>query len=280
MVTTAISDETLMALADGELGEQEAAALRARIAGDPDLARRFAVFVETRALVQRPLPASNVQRDELADRIVALDRSLSASGSAVRAASPSIRIIDGGASASRDGSMGLRPIARAQPWWKLPLAAALILALGGLTGYRLALDLSPDGAPATGILALPAAASALDRALSVTPSGGEVGWSGSGLSGRVLLVSSHVLDDGTLCREFEISVDKQDVSRIVGASCRRDETWRTEIAVAVPDSDSAYSPASGTAAVEQYLAARGSTGPLAPADERARLNLRSEPQRK
>lgn len=59
--TEKVSDEMLMALADGELAQADAAALRARIAADPALAARFAVFTETadalrKAFVQPDMP--------------------------------------------------------------------------------------------------------------------------------------------------------------------------------------------------------------------------------
>jgi hypothetical protein len=47
-----VSDEMLMALADGELDSAQAAALRARIARDPELAQRLAVFTETAAALR------------------------------------------------------------------------------------------------------------------------------------------------------------------------------------------------------------------------------------
>ena len=42
-----IDDETLMALADGEIDGAEAARLHARIAADPALAERYALFTQT-----------------------------------------------------------------------------------------------------------------------------------------------------------------------------------------------------------------------------------------
>jgi hypothetical protein len=46
------SDAMLMALADGELSPNDAAPLLARVAADPSMADRFALFVTTRAMVR------------------------------------------------------------------------------------------------------------------------------------------------------------------------------------------------------------------------------------
>ncbi len=42
-----IDDETLMALADGEISGPEATRLKARVTEDPDLAARYALFAQT-----------------------------------------------------------------------------------------------------------------------------------------------------------------------------------------------------------------------------------------
>lgn len=52
---TEIKDEMLMALADGEIEGATASALHARIAADPVLAARYAVFAETRDLVREAM---------------------------------------------------------------------------------------------------------------------------------------------------------------------------------------------------------------------------------
>ncbi|MGO4664712.1 anti-sigma factor family protein [Bosea sp. 2RAB26] len=51
-MTSAVSDEMLLALADGELEKATADALHARVMAEPELAERFALFVESRALLE------------------------------------------------------------------------------------------------------------------------------------------------------------------------------------------------------------------------------------
>jgi anti-sigma factor RsiW len=277
MTVTAISDEALMALADGELGREEALELRARLARDHELAARYALFVETRALAQKPVSeVSSAMSDPLAKTILAMDRTL-ADGAAgqIGEGRPRLGVIEGGA-AVRDRRMDVPAWRqRAVAQWALPAAAALVFVLGNITGHVFAPGTPPATiAPTAGILVMPVAQETLDRALTRTPSGQEVAWSDqiSKLSGRIFVVSTHRLDDGTVCREYEISARDGDHGTIVGASCRRGGHWRTEIALTAMRAGSAYTPASGMAAVEDYLTNRGSSGPLAAEDERALID--------
>ncbi len=59
-MTRDVSDEMLMALADGELSAGTEAQLLARIAADPDLARRHAGFALTRRAVREACPAEPI----------------------------------------------------------------------------------------------------------------------------------------------------------------------------------------------------------------------------
>lgn len=256
MTGSTISDETLMALADGELAPAEAMAVRGSIAEDPDLAARFAAFVETRMLLQKPMDAT-------------------------REATPR-RLVDGilqhtseqrGAGASDRGVVGAsRPAGNVL--WRSPIAAVIAFALGGLVGSFLATrDVSRDFAAATDILSVPAVRSAVAEALDRMPSGREVAWSdpSSALSGRVLVVNTQRLNDGRVCREYDISYRGPSSGSVVAASCRRDNAWRTEIAVFRADADKVFVPASGVSVVEQYLTDAGSAGPLSADDEKAAI---------
>lgn len=69
--TEGVSDDMLMALADGELEQAQAEALRARIESDPSLAARYAVFTDTAealraAFAQPEIPAHLVDAVERA----------------------------------------------------------------------------------------------------------------------------------------------------------------------------------------------------------------------
>jgi len=276
MTSSTVSDETLMALADGELAPADAEAVHRRIAVDPALAARFAAFVETRMLVQAAGRATvEAAPGRLVAAILQHDAELRGSDGAREDASgahpPPLSLIAGRA-AGRDLGSAPRP-ARKVPW-RLPIAAAIVFTLGGLAGYLLApRDASRDLAATPALLAIPAVQSAVAEALDQVTSGGEVSWSdkSSGLSGRVLVVSTHRVDDTTVCRDYDISYRGPRSGSVLAASCRRNDAWRTEIAVFRPDPGLGFAPASGASAIEQYLSDLGSAGPLPADDEKAAI---------
>jgi hypothetical protein len=134
-LTENVSDDMLMALADGELEADLAAELHRRIAADPALAARHALFVQTRAALQAAFPLESVP-DRLRD--------------AVATAAPMATVL---------------PFARRRslaPVWGMALAASVLMAVGGFWLGRLA---APGGQVTT-----PEAAAQL---LAATPTGAE-----------------------------------------------------------------------------------------------------------
>ena len=105
-----VSDEMLMALADGELTETDAGRLHRRIQADPDLAARYADFVETRALLQDAFPPEPVP-----DRLIAA-------------------VLQGGA--AQDNVVPFRQRILVVRGWGMALAASLVLAVGGFWAGR------------------------------------------------------------------------------------------------------------------------------------------------
>jgi hypothetical protein len=269
-----IADTKLMALADGELSERDARVMRDRIASDPMLAARFAVFVETRALVRPTTRAPAEQAPKrlmaaIASADAALHREANTQGDIGR---PQRAFAGEKGPISAPGRVA--PRAPRKTLWQLPLAASVVFTLGGLGGYFIASN-DPDRSLATAqaILAVPAAHSTLTQALDRLPSGRELRWfdRSAGLSGRIVILSTHKLSDATFCREYEIAYEGRNKGAVVGASCRRDGRWHTEIVASKPDENSGYAPASGATAVDQYLANLGSSGAISAEDEKARL---------
>lgn len=131
-----ITDETLMAFADGELADPEASELARRIAADPDLAARVAIFRQTRDVFAK-MPADPVP-DALADRIRAM--------------------------AAPPAPSNVVPMRRRVPLWQLPAAAAVALAVGLGAGLSLVpssggtdlavLDSLPSGEARDGVTAV------------------------------------------------------------------------------------------------------------------------------
>ncbi|CAM3194981.1 anti-sigma factor [Paracoccus nototheniae] len=128
-------DAMLMALADGELDDPTAARLRARIAADPALAARFAVFTDTRDSLRAAFPPQS-------------------------APDPLIATIMAGAQPATVLPFRRRPALRPVAGWAL--AASVVLAVG-LGGYLAGRATPPGLAP------LQQAA----VALAATPTGGE-----------------------------------------------------------------------------------------------------------
>jgi hypothetical protein len=252
MTGSTITDETLMALADGELAPEEAVVVRSRISSDPDLATRFAIFVETRMLLQQPFDAAVAATTEATPK----------------------RLVDAVRRHDSQRHVGGPARASATARWRLPIAAAIAFAFGGLVGSFVSTrDAGRDLVSATDIFSIPAVRSAVVGALDRMASGSEVSWSdpSSGLSGRVLMVATRRLNDGTACREYEVSYRGRSNGSVIAAGCRHDDAWRTEIAVFLPDADKDYRPASGAAVVEQYLTDLGSSGALSNNDEKAAI---------
>ena len=101
-----VSDDMLMALADGELNEIDAQRLRRVIAADVDVAARYADFVTTRQMLQEAYPS-----DPVPDGLIAA--------------------VMGGANV-----VPLRRPVAQRAGWGLALAASLVLALGGFWAGR------------------------------------------------------------------------------------------------------------------------------------------------
>jgi len=101
-----VSDDMLMALADGELNQIDAQRLHRVIAADPDLAARYADFVKTRQLLQ-----DAYQTEPAPDRLVTA-------------------VMQGG------NVVPLRRPMAQKAGWVLALAASLVMALGGFWAGR------------------------------------------------------------------------------------------------------------------------------------------------
>lgn len=133
-----VSDEMLMALADGELNGAEAEHLRTRVHSNPELAARYAVFTQTRTLLQSAFPGEPVP-----DRLVA-------------------SVLQGGGAQEKIAPFPTPALAA--PAWSMALAASLVLAIGGFWVGRGAVPAVPVGAdigvmtaslPTGGEIALP-----------------------------------------------------------------------------------------------------------------------------
>ncbi|MFC3168178.1 anti-sigma factor family protein [Paracoccus fontiphilus] len=229
-----IDDETLMALADGELDRAEAARISAAIADDPDAQARLRRFTETRARL-RALTAET--QSALGDEaLIARIRAAGVAPQAPAAATP--------AAPAPAANRNRAPLAA--------IAAALTAAVVGIGWWQM------GGAPG----GLPQAEVAV---LDSLPSGEAVTLD----DGRDLtMIASYRTAAGDFCREYETVRDE---ALTVSVACRDNGIWRQQFASNL-DAGDGYVPASGDIeALDTWLSETGAGDPLTPADEAAAL---------
>jgi hypothetical protein len=248
------SDEALSAYLDGELTESQNVALEAALARDAALAARLEALAGAdeaiKAALDTPLDAPIPQ--PMLDLFAAPP-----------AAQPSPE------------SPTVTPFPKRAPAapgfdWRMPLAASLLLALGGVGGF-----LSGRSSGAHDLARIEAGlldpANPLARLLEQTPSGSPARLDGSAGMQPVLSFRS---EDGRLCREFEMSADGE---RTVGVACRQTDGWRLEALLAAgpaqPGEPGGFAPASGlnAAALDAVLSGLGAGQPLSAEEERAQI---------
>jgi hypothetical protein len=242
MTKLAVTDEELVALADGELAPDAAERLHARIVADPDLAERFAILAETRFLLEGERAEAQAAPDYLAAAIAA------AGG---QSAAARLSVIAGGKPAVSE-----TPPARRWPRLALPLAASFLVMAGGLAGYLA----GSAGRPDAGIALAGFSRGGIDAALSQAASGGEI----SLADGKLRVIASYKLGDGRLCREYTLTRAAEPGWDAV--DCRDGGRWRTEFLAAKAPPTAGYAPASGDASADAFLSARGAE-PLSPEEE-------------
>jgi anti-sigma factor RsiW len=233
------SDEMLMRLADGEVEEPLATALRARIAGDPALAARHDAFVRTRraaadafaGIAAQPVP----------------DRLLAAVLEADRAARPAAQVIP-------------LPVRRRPPRiLPLALAASVAALLAAPVGYLLGRGGDEGGMPLAGVPPLLAAA------LEATPSGTP---RRDGATSVQPLASHEV--PGGICRDFLLDAPS---GATLGVACREGGAWRLRVAVRIEERDALRTASADHPVVAATLERLGAEPPM-DADREAALIAR------
>lgn len=241
-----MTDELIMAYADGELSVDEAARIEEALRSDQSAQRKLAMFLKTAdRLCAEPAPAIP---DELARRVDAL---IADEKDRTAAAEP-----DNVVSFRRLGRSGFVPTA---------IAACLALAVGLGTGYTLKQpDQAGEGSP-FGVAAL--ADPGIEEVLASTPSGeSRVLASGATLN----LIASFVDEAGVLCREFDY--EGVNGHSVVSVACRDGAQWQPKIAIATTgNSETHYAPASSLDALEAWLRSSGLGDALNAEEEQQQL---------
>ncbi len=242
------TDEELMAYADGELDQNRAAALDLALAGDENLAARLGMFMDTRSV---SADALRPMLDEpVPERLVQRVRDLAAS-----AAAP-----------SADGNViAFKPKAAkaVAPFWQLPIAASIALAIGLGAGL-----LYQGGKVADQALDIAAITDpAISDALNTLTSGESVPLDDGG---RIEAIATFRAEDNALCREFEH--DRSGGTAVISIACHDGSDWQVRLAIAaVGADDTGYAPASSLEALDAYLTATNAGAPLASDEEAAAL---------
>lgn len=230
-----LTDEILMAFADGELDEPIAAAVAGVMAQDPTVAKRIVDFQQSRHLT-RSVFASNLVPDVPSE----LRAVVSAQIAAYEAASAAGKKLEP-KEQNRVWPSRLSPV-------KMAMAASLA-AVAVVSGYFIGRQSQPE-ANRLGYLEDPL----VMRELGRLESGREVELP----VGRLRVVSTYQLPNESLCREFRL----QSASTAVGAvACRTDE-WKVTFAVAEPAKSAEYVPSSGGSLMDAYLSNLGAGNPL------------------
>jgi hypothetical protein len=232
-----LSNEVLMAFADGELDEPIAAAVAKAMADDPRVARRIVDFQQSRRLTR------TAYSGELMPEVPpALLAAVSAQIEAYEAKEHRTVITNLGEERKRR--------LRAEPQLlRMALAASIAVVACGI-GYwagRQANDRTDD-------LVARLDDSAIHRELSRVASGEEVELP----FGRLRVISSYRLENGSLCREFKLAHAK-DVADAV--ACLRDG-WNVTFALAGAATDAGYVPSGADDPMAAYLQSVGAGEPL------------------
>ncbi|MBM6595245.1 anti-sigma factor [Microvirga pudoricolor] len=246
-----LTDELLMAFADGELDDDVAEAVAQAITLDASAALKIAGYIRSRQVARAVLSTP--------DKLAVSPALLSAVKEKVQAAA------DDATGLQRDN---IEPVAsapqarqprRLQVVW-MPLAASIAAAAVGLGGFvagRYAND-SDSAANQLGYLESKEVA----RLLATAPSGTQEATAFGNLR-----VAATYKTAGRLCREFSL---RQASGVTTALACRSGGGWQVVLAIAEPDGSS-YVPASGGDLIGSYLQSIEAGDALAPDVERGLL---------
>ncbi|MDH4442798.1 MAG: hypothetical protein QE284_20755 [Rhizobium sp.] len=252
-MTRAISDEMLMAFADGELAPSEQGEIEAALAEDEALVERLAVFLDTRhdlartmkPLIDEPVPEA-MQASLAAAILAARDRQ-------TETARPDDTILPFRPRTSGPAGLGSGGASQTAPW-AMALAASVVGIVVGLGGFLL--GQSTASVPADG------RSLALHDALDTLPSGEDLDLADD--RERLHVIASFRDAEGHLCREYELKVPD---TVTVAVACHGPAGWQTRIALSNPVAEG-YVPASAETTLDAFLTGIGAGAPLSPEEEK------------
>lgn len=239
-----LSDEILMAFADGELDEPVAAAVAKAMAEDPGIARRVVDFQQSRRLTRSALSSAPDVPPALYAAVVAQVKAFEAASDAHNTVT----------------EFKSRKVPVERSGWNVPSfmkvalaasVAAVALAAGYFAGQQ-------NVSGANSLIAQLEAPLVRD-ALSRVASGQDVELP----IGRMRVISTYRLASGSLCREFRLQGSSGAADAI---ACRSGE-WNVAFAAARPVGNADYVPSDGADLVASYLQSVNAGEPLVDAAE-------------
>jgi hypothetical protein len=235
-----VTDEDLMAYADGEADAATQQWIDAALAEDDALAARLAVFLESREAVQAAF-APKLQ-EPVPEKLLAAVQAM-----ATKAAAPApgnVVSLD----AHRQGRRSMIVPGA--------MAAAIVLGLGFVIGQAL----GPIGGNRTTAVAALADPS-IQTALSTVPTGDE---QVIGQEATFRAIASFRDVDGTFCREFEHARPEGDT--YVSVACDTGEDWAIKLVIAT-GSGTGYAPASALETLDAWMVSTEAQPPMSSTEE-------------
>jgi hypothetical protein len=241
MMMTKFTDEELMAYVDGEVDDEEARAIEAAAAADPEIAGTIDMFARTRMMARDAF--SSVLRETVPPRL--LDAALG-------------RTAKEQPSAPTGNVIRFRPRRPSALAIAMASAACVAMIAAGVAGYVAGSGLEN----ANSGIELAAVSDEISGLLGSVPSG-EQAKLGGGATFRV--IGSFRDGNDRFCREFEVSSER---NGSLAVACQADGRWAVEFAMQTT-SIGGYEPASSTAVLDSYLAQIGAGAVLSADEERA-----------
>lgn len=198
-----LTDETLMAYADGEVDAETRAAIDSAIREDPELRSRVERHRALRGAMQGAF--SSVLEEPVPERLIAAAR-----GPRAAAAENVV-----GFSRARNAARAARHPLDARRWQPAAMAASLLIGLGlGYTAWHNSNALLKSS-PSDGLIAGAALTDALSRQLSADRPAGSVAATGISFRDKA----------GNYCRTFSLTV----ANRSSGLACREGDSWKIKL---------------------------------------------------
>ncbi|MET1412226.1 hypothetical protein ABVF61_08175 [Roseibium sp. HPY-6] len=248
MDETKMTDEIIMAYADGQLPEAEAKKVEIAAEADETIRQKIRMFKETASQLKSAAADLPPVPDALAERLSAMLGADSAEAEVLR----------------QDNVV---PFTR-RNWirqWPTAIAASITLVAGLAAGMAIGPFSGSENNPPFGITAL------ADPEIAIALSSVESGSSTVLGSGATLnVIASFVDADNTLCREFDY--EAVNGPSIVSVACHVGDAWHPKIAIAANTEQSAnFAPASSLEALETWLSTSGFGDPLELEEEKQQL---------